>query len=194
MSRRQQPPKERLAEASLRLFFSQGYNGTGVKEIVDAAGVPKGSFYAYWPSKEAMGAAVVERYWAGADERLAPLDEGGPPEARVRRHFQALSDLVVDQRFVNGCLLGNFSTEVAGSSEAIRSTLLHVFEGWASRLNAVLSEAAAAGALRAGVEPAQAAEFLINAWEGAVLKAKVERTRRPLDLFEDLAFAAVFAR
>ena len=193
MTGRRKNVKERLTDIGLQLFFSNGYNGTGVKEIVDAAGVPKGSFYAYYPSKEALGAAVIERYWAGATARLEPLDKAAAPEARLRQHFELLNEIVIEQEFRNGCLLGNFSTEVAPGSETMREVLAGVFERWRVRLAAVLQEASKVGGLRDGVDPQIAADFLIASWEGAVLKSKVDRSRRPLDHFQAFAFDAILA-
>lgn len=186
--------KDLLAEAGLQLFFANGFNGTGVKEIVDAIGVPKGSFYAYYPSKEALGAAAIDRYWAGADQRLAPLASDAAPEIRIRDHFRLLSALVVEQDFRNGCLLGNFSAEVAASSEMMRETLADRFQRWQGRLEEVLRQAESDGTLREGVDPAAAAEFLITSWEGAVLKAKADRSATPLERFETFALQAIFAR
>ena len=57
--------RENLLSAGLALFHAQGFNAVGIKEITDTAGVPKGSFYSYYGSKNAFAAAVLGRYWTG---------------------------------------------------------------------------------------------------------------------------------
>jgi TetR/AcrR family transcriptional regulator, transcriptional repressor for nem operon len=187
--------KERLLNASLSLFATAGYNAVGVKEIVDKAGVPKGSFYAYFRSKEALGCAVIDRYSQMSGGRLraltAPDDR---PVERLRRHFAELSQDVAAADFLSGCLLGRFSTETTGQSEPMRQRLLQRFADWTKALAQVVSEAAARQQLLATLTPKDAATFLLNSWEGAVLRARVDRDRAPLDVFEKVAFASLFKR
>ena len=107
--------KERLLQAGLDLFSSHGFNVTGVKDIVDAAGIPKGSFYAHFESKDALGCAVVDRYWDQGSRSLATLATGcRPPTERLKAHFCELSRSVASSQFLVGCLLGRFSAEIVG--------------------------------------------------------------------------------
>jgi TetR/AcrR family transcriptional regulator, transcriptional repressor for nem operon len=80
----------------------------GVQEITDAARVPKGSFYNYFESKEALGAEIVERYGMNNTRRAILLDKNVQPLQRLRRHFNALNDTFINSKFERGCLLGNF--------------------------------------------------------------------------------------
>src|ERR1700743_281908 len=85
--------RRRPLESRLELVHARGYAASGVKEITDAAGVPKGSFYAYFPSKEAFGAAVLEHYWSDIEARLLPiLDADGLARERITRFFHELAD------------------------------------------------------------------------------------------------------
>jgi len=84
--------RHRLLAAGLDLVHSRGFAASGVKDITDAAGVPKGSFYAYFPSKEAFGAAVLDHYWSDIEARLLPiLDSDGRAQERIQRFFHALA-------------------------------------------------------------------------------------------------------
>src|SRR3954464_9879410 len=85
--------RRRLLDAGLALVHARGFSASGVKDITDAAGVPKGSFYAYFASKETFAAAILEHYWSDIEERLLPIlaSEDAPSE-RIARFFHALAD------------------------------------------------------------------------------------------------------
>jgi len=114
-----------LLEAGERLIHERGYNGAGVKEIVDAAGVPKGSFYGYFESKEALLVAVVERYWEDVQARHGALlsDPGRPPRERIAVFFAAMADDHELRNFALGCLLGSMALEMSNVSEDARASL-----------------------------------------------------------------------
>ncbi|AGC48383.1 TetR family transcriptional regulator [Myxococcus stipitatus DSM 14675] len=181
--------RDRLLAAGLETLRTQGFNGCGVQDITDAAGVPKGSFYNHFDSKEALGAAVVDQYMRVGEERLAPLqDTSLTPLRRLRQYFAAQVDMLVETKFECGCLLANFAAELADHSPLIRERVAASFATWARRIEDVLREAQAAGEVAADVSPDMLATFMLSAWEGAVLRARVEKGRAPLDGFLWLAF------
>src|SRR6202021_2054786 len=112
--------REEIVQAGLKCLVEKGFNAVGVQDITDTAGVPKGSFYNHFESKEALGVEIVERY--GADKRRRELlaDKSIPPVERLRRHHERLTTLCADARFERGCILGNFSAELSNQSEVIR--------------------------------------------------------------------------
>jgi TetR/AcrR family transcriptional regulator, transcriptional repressor for nem operon len=166
-----------LLEAGARLIHERGYNGAGVKEIVDAAGVPKGSFYGYFDSKEALLLAVVEHYWEDVQARHGALldDASRPPRERIAAFFAAMSSDHEARDFALGCLLGSMALETSNSSEPARASLTGLFAQWEERLAAVLAEAGLAREL---------APVLIEAWEGAAMRGKVAQDRQPYERFE----------
>src|SRR3954468_8245044 len=98
--------RRRLLEAGVELVHSRGFAASGVKDITDGAGVPKGSFYAYFASKEAFAAAILEHYWADIATRLLPiLDADGSTQERITRFFHALADEHESGDFLLGCLV-----------------------------------------------------------------------------------------
>src|SRR5438046_10635014 len=105
--------REKIVDAGLKVLIEKGFNGCGVQDITDAAGVPKGSFYNHFESKEALGAEIVERYGKGNTRRALLFDTSVPPLERLQRHFESLNARLIDADFRRGCLLGNFSAEVA---------------------------------------------------------------------------------
>ena len=183
----------RLLNAGLDLVHARGFAASGVKDITDAAGVPKGSFYAYFPSKEGFGAAIVEHYWSDIEARLLPLLEAdGPAEQRITRFFHALADEHEAGDFLLGCLVGNLSLELGGSSEPVRAELVRVLDGWNEALTAcVRSGQGDAGDVRNDLDAAELASLLVEAWEGAALRGKVTRSRAPYDRFEEVTVPAL---
>jgi TetR/AcrR family transcriptional repressor of nem operon len=185
--------RRRLLAAGLDLVHARGFTASGVKDITDAAGVPKGSFYAYFPSKEAFAAAVLEHHWADVEARLLPiLDGGGSARERIARFFRALADEHEAGDFVLGCLVGNLSLELGGSSEPVRTELVSILDRWGAALAAcVRSGQRGSGEIRGDLDAGELASRLIEAWEGAALRGKVTRSRAPYERFEAVTVPAI---
>ncbi|WP_336206170.1 TetR/AcrR family transcriptional regulator [Nonomuraea sp. LPB2021202275-12-8] len=181
--------RNEIVEAALEQFHAHGYNAAGVKVITDAAGVPKGSFYNHFDSKEALAVEVLRHYGEGRLDSLA--DPGVAPLARLRAHFERLRDEVVRLDFTRGCLIGNFGAEIADHSDVIRDTVRHGFRQWADAIAGALSEAQRAGDLRADLDPGSTARFLLDAWEGSLIRARADRSADAFDSFFDLAFTTL---
>ena len=185
--------REKLLSAGLATLHARGFNATSVQEITDAAGAPKGSFYNHFASKDDLGAAAVEEYAARSAARLRVFEDAAlPPLARLRRHFESLIEA---GRFPDtpGCLLGNFAAELSLQSPAIRARVAAALASWSEAVARLLDEARRAGALPPDSDPAALAAFVVDAWEGALLRAKVAGTRAPLDAFLEIIFAKVLA-
>jgi TetR/AcrR family transcriptional regulator, transcriptional repressor for nem operon len=185
--------RRRLLEAGLKLVHARGFAASGVKDITDAAGVPKGSFYAYFPSKEAFGGAILEHYWSDIEARLLPiLGERGLAQQRITRFFHALADDHEAGDFLLGCLVGNLSLELSGSSEPVRAELVRILDDWNEALTVcVRSGQGDASGVRDDLDAAELAALLIEAWEGAALRGKVTRSRTPYERFEAVTVPAL---
>jgi len=90
-----------------------------------------------------------------------------------------------------GCLLGNFGTELSSQSPLVRERVAEAFARWCDKIARVIGEAQRASAVSRSVSPKALAEFVVHAWEGAMLRAKVEKDRAPLDLFLRLTFSKI---
>ena len=170
-----------------------GFTATGVGDITAAAGAPKGSFYNHFKSKEAFGLAVLDRYFAGVEALLVATlaDRSASPLDCLRRCLDALIRLLEPEQWSRGCLIGNFALESSASSEAIRLHLRRLVGQWSVLLAVCIAEARASGQVTSRLPAVKLADFVLNAWEGAVLRAKVERSRRPLDELQEVLFATV---
>ncbi|MFD8013756.1 TetR family transcriptional regulator C-terminal domain-containing protein [Streptomyces sp. NPDC058955] len=174
--------REQLVEAAAECFHHRGFNGTGIQDIARTAGVPKGSVYNHFASKEDLAAEVLDRYAASRD--LAMLDDTTlAPLPRLRAHFDHLAADLARFSFERGCLFGNFGAELANQSDMLRDRIDTGLATWTAAVVRVLEEARAAGDLTTPLDPERLGPFLVEAWEGAVLRAKITRSRAPLDGF-----------
>ncbi len=186
-----QDVRERLLEAGVQSFSRAGFNGCSVQDITDAAGVPKGSFYNHFDSKEALGAAALAYYWAdgGACDQLKALNQPGTsPRQRLRIYFEQAAKGLSERGYTCGCLAGNLAAEQSDHSPLIAAELSSIFTSWTRRLADCIREAQAAGEIQSGGDPALLASFVLDAWEGAMLRARIERGDRPLHQFIDTLF------
>jgi TetR/AcrR family transcriptional repressor of nem operon len=185
--------KEKLIQAGLKTLLEKGFNGVGVQEITEVAGVPKGSFYNHFESKDALGVEIVERYGVGSTRRAVLTDKTVRPLERLRTHFAALNDMFIASKFTRGCLLGNFSAELANQSPAVRDSLAQLFTKWTRDLEVAIADAQAEGSITAKARAGDLAAFLLDAYEGTLLRARVERSRAPFDRFMTFAFEQILA-
>lgn len=184
--------KQQLVTAGLNLLHSKGFNATSVQDITDAAGVPKGSFYNHFTSKEALGLEVLERYAEAAATYYAVLDDASlAPKARLRQYFDLLIGANTATDYHCGCMLGNFSGELSSQIPAMRDALSRNFDAWAARLAGVIAEAQRDGSVRAPQPALELAQFIIDAWQGAVLHAKAAHSRAPLDRYADMVLKQI---
>jgi len=187
--------KLRLIQTGLALILARGYNGLGIQELLDETGIPKGSFYHHFEGKEDFALQVVDAYMAQAhallDATLGALDR--PPLERVRSFFEAVREGYAAQGYL-GCFFGALGQELSGSSEVFRHKIEGCMATIASRLATCLEEARERGDIPASTDPAQMANVLVNAWEGAALRTRLVRNGDPLDGVLDFCFAAMTAR
>src|SRR6202012_1307636 len=173
--------RSRLLQKGGDLVSIRGFNATGVQEITAAAGVPKGSFYNYFDSKEAFAVEVLSEYWDSIVELYGPILTDGDTSLllRITRYFAGLADFHEERQYAFGCLIGNMALEVTTSSEDVRAKLAVIYREWSRSLAECLRGAQARKELAAGRDASQLAVALIDAFEGAVMRAKVERSRAP---------------
>ncbi|MEY4511911.1 MAG: hypothetical protein RLZZ450_4033 [Pseudomonadota bacterium] len=184
MPRTQDPEAipQRLVAAGLDLFLRQGYNATGIQEIADRARVPKGSFYNHFESKDAFAAVIVGRYsdWMQRSWARMMLSAPRTPMAAIRHVFAEM--ILYHERTPSavGCLIGNFAAEIASSSPLCRKSLMAAQLGWRQRLSGLITAGQAVGEIRTDIDAMTLSALTWSAWEGALLRVKVEGTVDPL--------------
>ena len=171
----------RLTEAGNQLFTRCGYHATGIQQITDQAGVPKGSFYNHFDSKEAYDAAIIQHYAQWVDEAWDRcLLDAPTPAVEVVRHIFTRFIAHHEQTGCQGCLVGNFAAEVAETSELCCGVLNTALSGWRTRLADLLRRAQTEGGVRPDVDADLLAAFFWDAWEGALLRMKIEHHTQAL--------------
>jgi TetR/AcrR family transcriptional repressor of nem operon len=189
MPRRPNPAvRQQLIAAGRDIIFRRGFNGCGVQDITAAAGVPKGSFYNYFKTKDAFVVEVIEDYWLWIHETFEPILRNARirPLNRVAKYFCAMSDEKGEWHFALGCLIGNLSLELGGNSEDARAKLSIIFKRWQAPIAECLREAQRRTELSAERDVEELAASMLEAWEGAVMRSKVERRREAYGRFETL--------
>lgn len=182
--------REHLIDVGLGLMHQNGYNATGLTDILKAADVPKGSFYHHFGSKEDFAAAALERYGMRERDHAAAIlnDTATAPLRRLRRYFRDLIRIYGQKGAIPGCMLGRFSLEIADESSQLRKRISASFEHWQHTIATVLEQAVAQKELPAGTDPESLAGFLLNSWEGALLRSQAEKSNAPLETFMRYAF------
>ena len=175
----------RLADAGYALFNEAGYNATGIAQITERAGVPKGSFYNHFESKEAFAASIVRLYanlvddaWSQA-EATARAAGHTTPLALIRAVFAAFAAHHAS-RDCNGCLVGNFAGEIARASPVCQQALDDTLQAWRLRLATLITQAQAAGEARTDLDAHTLADLFWDSWEGALLRSKIAGHIAPL--------------
>jgi TetR/AcrR family transcriptional repressor of nem operon len=187
--------RQSLLRTGVAVLTEQGFASVGIDAILRSAGVPKGSFYYYFDSKEAFGLALIDAYAEYFAAKLDHwfLDMSCTPLARLRNFIDDARRGMARYEFRRGCLVGNLGQEMGSLPESFRSRLLEVFADWQKRTAACLRAAQGAGEIFAGADCERLAAFFWTGWEGAVLHAKLERSPRALDVFAEGFFACAGA-
>jgi TetR/AcrR family transcriptional repressor of nem operon len=186
--------REKLLDQGVTLLMEQGYHGTGLQELVQCVGVPKGSFYNYFPSKEAFSAEVVKHYIepfiTQLDSHLQRRDVKA--ETALKAYFNELIEETERRDFKGGCLLGNLIGEIGDTSDLCQSSLREAVRRYRDKLQEGVARAQQEGSFRKDLSAKDMADFLVNVWQGALLRMKIERSVRPLMQFCDMLLNGYF--
>jgi TetR/AcrR family transcriptional regulator, transcriptional repressor for nem operon len=186
--------QQELLEQGMSMLLRHGYHNLGIAAVLEATQIPKGSFYHYFESKEDFGLQVIDLYMkmvhAGLDQCLD--DESLPPLQRIRRFFEATAEKYRAEGYL-GCLLGGLGQELSGVSAAFRRKVEQCFSEIASRIANCLEKAIQRGDLPKKTDPKRMAELLVNCWEGAALRTRLQRDPTPLREMLDFYFRAASA-
>jgi TetR/AcrR family transcriptional repressor of nem operon len=174
--------RENLLNQGVALLMQQGYHGTGLQEILDAVQIPKGSFYNYFGSKENFGAEVIRHYITPYIQQITRYLEQSDIDAlsALQRYFNESIAELERTNFKGGCLLGNLIGEIGDSSEVCRVALQTTLNSYRDVLQLGISMAQQQGSIRTDKSARELADLLVNTWQGALLRMKVEQSTAPL--------------
>lgn len=177
--------RKRLIRTGVEILSERGYVAAGLDELLKQAGIPKGSFYSLFPSKESFGLAVLAAYGSYFDRKLDRhlQAECGPPLSRLLAFVDDAKEGMTRHGFRRGCLVGNLGQDIQSLPSSFRDALRAVLLGWEDRVAACLRDAQQAGQLAPDADPAELARVFWIGWEGAVLRARLDRGTASLDSF-----------
>jgi len=190
--RRGRPPKTlqgdqdtrtALIRSGLEQLTENGFASSGIDAILKKVGVPKGSFYHYFASKEAFGLAVIESYANYFAKKLDTylLDQSVSPLTRLENYVENAKIGMERYHFKRGCLIGNLGQEVDLLPESFRPILISIFDSWQQRVANCLHAAQLENELSHAANSLFLAECFWVGWEGAVSRARLVQSNQPLD-------------
>ncbi len=185
--------KTALLEAGMEIMMEKGYSNTGIQEVLSTLGVPKGSFYHYFDSKESYAVEIIHRFDSCYSAHLIEIlrNPQQRPIERLRAYCESYKATLAAQDCRKGCLIGNLSQEMADQSEVLRKELSEVMSKWRDIFAACIEEGQKSGEIRRRRSPHELAELFSAGWNGAVMRAKTVKNTEPLDVFIDLMFEEV---
>lgn len=177
--------REVLLRSGLEMLTEQGFAATGLDALLRRATVPKGSFYHYFKSKADFGREVMKAYDAFFCRKLdrALTNKKLPPSDRIRAFVDDAKTGMAKYGYARGCLVGNFSQDIAALPDDYRSALNDIMKGWQEKIARCLNDAKRDGEIAASADCDALAEFFWIGWEGAVMRARLVKDGAPLDTF-----------
>lgn len=176
--------RQHILDTAKPIMLRKGFSGVGLNEILAAAGVPKGSFYHYFDSKEAFGEALLEAYFIHYIDRVDNLFErtSGTAAERLMRYWADWQAMQVSDDPYGRCLAVKLGAEVCDLSEAMRDALRRGTDQIVQRLAACIAAGIDDGSLKVGLDPQPTAATLYELWLGATLLEKIRRDGTALDV------------
>lgn len=182
-----------LLDTGMQMMFEKGYTNTGIQEILSALGVPKGSFYHYFDSKENYTVEIIrhfdQTYSADLIAVLRNVQE--TPLQRLRTYCNFHLARLQAQQCRKGCLIGNLSQEMSDQSEILRTELATVMFKWRDMFASCIEEGQQTNEITKAGSAVALAELFLSGWSGAVMRAKTAKSTEPMETFIQLMFEYV---
>ena len=187
--------RDKLLTSGRKVVLERGYVGASVRDIVEAAAVPQGSFTNHFDSKEAFALEILELYFADSCVviRETLRNDALPPLKRLRAYFDASIAAIRGHDTKNGCLVGNFAAEASDHSEIIRKRLSEIYTELREAVAYCLKAAVKEGELPRSFKVGEVANFIVTGLQGAFLVSKVERDLVFAENFKKTLFSTVLA-
>ena len=182
--------RDRILASGLEVVHAHGFAGASVRDIVQAAGVPQGSFTNHFGSKEAFGVEIIDLYYACGRQLIAETlrNDALPPLERLAAYFDRSTTKLGGAAISNGCLLGNLAAEASHDSEPIRQKLDDVFTDMTAAFAYCIDAAIKAGEVPDDVDVEATAAYIVASLQGATLFAKLREDCAPIDRFRRILF------
>lgn len=187
--------RDQLIQTGKQIIVQQGFNAAGLNKILTTAGVPKGSFYYYFSSKDDFGLAIIDSFAEKYQQKLQQMfkDDHVPYLQRLRNYFESgIAEMKVSE-CKDGCLMGNLAQELSAQNELFRDRLSQIFLDWEKAFVECLQAAQTAGEFTSERNIHTLAKFILAGWQGAILQAKVNQSVEPMETFLTILFEDILA-
>ncbi len=174
-----------MLETGTDLVSKNGFNKLGLNEVVKHMGIPKGSFYYYFNSKDDFGLKVIDHYAMQSEALIKSYleDKSKTPKERILTLFNDRIPVYEDQEYMEGCLLGNCSLELAAQKGEFATKISECFDQWENLFTMTIDEGQKEGSIKSTYEAEIMAQFILNSWEGALLRMKSTKTNQAMEIF-----------
>jgi|JI9StandDraft_2_1071091.scaffolds.fasta_scaffold09566_2 AcrR family transcriptional regulator len=171
MKKKGSSPKERILNTSIRLFYNQGYNATGINQIILESQVAKASFYEAFSSKDELGKAVLRRYQADIIRWMREiLSRSETPDRFVKNFIKAVLNQIKDEVGVyNGCPVALFSAQFPSSNHQFRKEFIGSTERWEKLISNHLEKFKKNGLLKKNTDTGSLTRKILNLYEGSLV-------------------------
>ncbi|MEY2857360.1 MAG: hypothetical protein RLZZ74_1672 [Cyanobacteriota bacterium] len=186
--------RQQLIQVGKQIILQQGFKAASLNDILTAAGVPKGSFYYYFASKEDFGLAIIDDFAQKNELKHLLEDQQFSPLTRLRNFFNSKIAEMEHCQCTDGCLIGNLAQELSAQNELFRDRLNRVFTDWEKCFARCLKEAYEAGEIASDKNLVDLAKFILSSWEGTVLQAKVTKSVLPMEIFVKILFQQILTQ
>jgi TetR/AcrR family transcriptional repressor of nem operon len=185
-----QDTKQILVEAGVNIMLEKGYTNTGIMEVLSSVGVPKGSFYHFFESKEDFGLAIIAHFDESYTIQLKKFleDANVRPLQRLKNYCLDKKKMLAELHCRKGCLIGNLSQEMSDQSEVLRAALSKVLSARRKLFASCIEEGQKLGEIDKTHSADKWAELFQSAWDGAVLRTKTRKELEPIEVFIELMF------
>jgi len=175
--------KNRILEAGAEIVHLKGFHHTGLQEILEAAGVPKGSFYNYFKGKEDFGLQVIDYFVNFFTSMVKQVveDHALTPLEKINSILEWFKEFFKSKDYAYGCPIGNLAQEMGDLSPAFREKLKSAIKIMVDLYSVVLAEAQKAGEISQSLDVKEAAYFLVSSWHGALIHMKAVKGPEPLE-------------
>ena len=179
--------RDNILDIGVDIIIKKGYYNVGIQEVLNKAEIPKGSFYHYFKNKEDFGIQIIRYYNKKALVLLESYfnDMTKTPRERMMSFFIDMKGIYNSKQYREGCLIGNCSVELADNSEVFKNVIAFEFDKWHRIFENCILEAQKMKEIKSDKSASDMAEYILNSWEGALLRMKSSKSSKPLDIFTE---------
>ncbi len=179
-----------------KYLHQKGFNNTGLQEILKEANVPKGSFYFYFKSKEQFGLEIIDVFLSFFEKEIGSVlsDKSMSGLERIKNFIHTTANMLDKNNFTGGCPIGNLSLEMGDLNENFRLKLSQAFSNMESKLFECLKDAQTVGEISNSIDIETVAGFILNSWEGALVRVKAEKSNKPMEILKEIIFTKLLIK